>query len=241
MVRLIVIKLMERFARLTKGTEYRVDPDMPLSSLFGVGKRRFCDLMRCIFRGIRVSADVRKLVYVGPGVELRNRRKITFGRGVTLGKNVIIDGLSREGVVIEDSVVIGPYSIIEASGVIGNIGQGLRIGANSGVGAFSFIGAAGGVWIGRNVIMGQRVSFHSENHKFDRIDIPIRLQGVSRQGITIEDDCWVGANVTFLDGAHVGRGCVIGAGSVVKGTIPPYSVIAGAPAKVLRSRGNGAA
>jgi acetyltransferase-like isoleucine patch superfamily enzyme len=89
--------------------------------------------------------------------------------------------------------------------------------------------------------MGQRVSFHSENHKFDRIDIPIRLQGVSRQGITIEDDCWVGANVTFLDGAHVGRGCVIGAGSVVKGTIPPYSVIAGAPAKVLRSRGNGAA
>jgi acetyltransferase-like isoleucine patch superfamily enzyme len=84
--------------------------------------------------------------------------------------------------------------------------------------------------------MGQRIGFHSENHNFDRVDIPIREQGVSRQGIRIEDDCWIGANVTFLDGAYVGCGCVIAAGSIVRGTIPPHSVAAGMPAKVIRSR-----
>jgi acetyltransferase-like isoleucine patch superfamily enzyme len=84
--------------------------------------------------------------------------------------------------------------------------------------------------------MGQYVSFHSENHIIDRTDIPIRLQGVVRKGIVIEDDCWVGAKVTFLDGCHVGRGCVVAAGAVVRGEIPAYSIIGGVPAKVIRSR-----
>lgn len=104
------------------------------------------------------------------------------------------------------------------------------------MGAFSFIGAAGGVWIGENVIMGQRVSFHSENHCSDRSDIPICLQGVTRQGITVEDNCWTGENVVFLDGAHVGEGRIIGAGSVVRGNIPANLVAVGVPAKVIRSR-----
>ena len=55
-------------------------------------------------------------------------------------------------------------------------------------------------------------------------------------GILVEDDCWVGANVVFLDGAHVGRGSVVAAGAVVRGKIPAYSVVAGVPARVLRSR-----
>jgi len=62
------------------------------------------------------------------------------------------------------------------------------------------------------------------------------MQGVNRKGIVIEDDCWVGGNATFLDGCHLGRGCVVAAGAVVRGEIPPYSVIAGVPARVIRSR-----
>ncbi|MDC0124525.1 acyltransferase [Gammaproteobacteria bacterium] len=62
------------------------------------------------------------------------------------------------------------------------------------------------------------------------------MQGVTRQGIRIEDDCWIGANVVFLDGAHVNKGCVVAAGAVVKGVIPPYSVVAGIPAKVIKTR-----
>ena len=227
-------RLVQRVTQAFKGPDYRLDSDLPLSALIGLALRRLASLLRCVLRGI--SWHPGRLLFVGRNVVLRNKGLISFGRGVSLGDSVLIDGLSHEGVVIGDRTSIGPYTIIEATGVIRNLGKGCRIGANSGIGAFSFIGAAGGVVIGENVIMGQYVSFHSENHNFDRLDIPVRMQGVTRAGIVIEDDCWIGAKVTFLDGCHVGKGSVIAAGAVVRGDIPPYSVAGGVPARVLKSR-----
>src|SRR3546814_5479059 len=75
--------------------------------------------------------------------------------------------------------------------------------------------------------MGQYVSFHSENHNFSDIEKSIKSQGVTRKGIFVDDDCWVGAKATFLDGANVGKGCVIAAGAVVRGVIPQYSIVGG--------------
>ncbi len=227
---------VESMASRLKGPSYRLDPDLPISAVVSVALRRLLGLVRCILYGVKFSLDIRQLVFVGPNLRLRNRRLIEFGCAVTLGEGVLIDGLSRRGVKISDRVTIGAYTMIEATGVISNLGIGCSIGKNSGIGAFSFVGAAGGVWIGNDVIMGNRVSFHSENHCFDRTDIPIRLQGVTRQGITLEDDCWIGANVVFLDGAYLGRGCVVAAGAVVRGVFAPYSVIGGVPARLIRSR-----
>lgn len=232
----MIRRTANRIAQLTRGKAYAVDPRVPMSAVMGLAFRRVIALMRCVMRGIVISADVRKLVYVGAGVEIRNRRFVRFGKGVTLGKGVVIDGLSVSGVTLGDGVSIGAYSLLQASGTVTNIGKGITIGSNSGMGEFSYIGASGGVSIGTNVIMGQRASFHAQNHVYDRLDVPIRLQGVTRKGIVIEDDCWVGANVTFLDGAHVGKGCVIAAGSVVRSSIPDYSVVAGVPGRVIRSR-----
>lgn len=99
------------------------------------------------------------------------------------------------------------------------------------------MGCGGGVRIGANVIMGQCVSFHPEIHCFADLGTPIRLQGVMQAGIHVGDDCWVGAKVTFLDGARVGSGVVIAAGSVVRGEVPDGVVIAGVPARVIRTRG----
>jgi acetyltransferase-like isoleucine patch superfamily enzyme len=160
---------------------------------------------------------------------------IRFGRGVTIERGVILDGLSRRGVEIGDDVMIGAYSIVRAS-MLSNLGEGLSIGKKSSLDAYSFIGAGGGVFIGDCVIMGQHVSFHAENHQYDRLDLPIREQGTRQQGIVIEGDCWIGSNAVFLDGAHVGRGCVIAAGAVVRGKIPAYSVVAGVPGRVIKSR-----
>ena len=229
-------KLIQAFAQLYKGPTYVLDSQLPTAALIGVAMRRTAGLLRCVFRLVVFSFDPRDWIFLEAGVRLRNRKLIHFGRGVSLGRQVLIDGLSRRGVTIGNRVAIGPFTIIEATGVITNLGEGCSIGDDSGLGAFSFIGAAGGVWIGKNVIMGQRISFHSENHVAVSTDIPIRLQGVTRLGIVIEDDCWVGANVTFLDGAHVESGCVIAAGSVVRGRIPSYSIAAGIPARVIRSR-----
>lgn len=228
---------IRRAAKIFKGVNYEIDPNLPLTALFGLVFTRSASLLRCLLRGIAFRPS--GLVFVGRGVELRNRSYIKFGKGVTLGRNVTIDGLSLNGVYIGDSVNIGPYTVIEATGIITNLGKGIQIGEYSGIGGFSFIGGAGGVTIGKNVIMGQWVSFHPENHVFSRTDIPIRLQGVTREGIVIEDDCWIGAKVTFLDGAHVGRGCVIAAGAVVRGEIPSYSIAAGVPARVIKSRKQG--
>ena len=233
----LIRSMAQRVARIFRGPSYQLDSNVPVTALMNVSMRRAIALLRCIIlRGIALKPG--KLFFVGSGVVLRNRSLICVGRGATIGNHVLIDGLSRNGVVIGDRVSIGAYTIIEATGVISNLGVGCRIGGNSGIGAFSFIGAAGGVDIGENVIMGQYVSFHSENHCFEDASRPIRMQGVTRQGIVIEDDCWIGAKVTFLDGCHVGRGSVIAAGAVVSGEVPPYSVAAGVPARVIKKRNN---
>ena len=229
-------KLIALAARKYKGPNYRLDDSIPTWSLVSIGGRRVIALARCLVFGVKFSLNPRNLVFVGPNTRLRSKSLIHFGSGVTLGESVLIDGLSKNGVRIGNNVNIGPYTIIEATGVISNLGLGCSIGNNSGLGAFSFVGAAGGVRIGNDVIMGQRVSFHSENHNFDQLDLPIREQGISRQGIAVDDNCWIGANVVFLDGAHVGSGSVVAAGAVVRGVFPSNAIIAGVPAKLVRLR-----
>jgi acetyltransferase-like isoleucine patch superfamily enzyme len=217
-----------------KGCRYRLDRSVPLSLLLGIVFRRFIWLGRGVVKCLVLQRKFR-LVYVAPQVNLRNATLIRFGRGVTLERGVIIDGLSSEGVEFGDNVMIGAYSVVRAS-TVASLGAGVSVGKDSAVDAYSFIGAAGHITIGANVIMGQHVSFHAENHNYERADIPIKRQGTRRLGIVIEDDCWIGSNAVFLDGSHVERGCVIGAGAIVRGQIPAYSVAVGSPARVVRSR-----
>ena len=228
-------RLFQIVLRNLRGAEYELDPAVPLTALFSLGGRRAVALLRGNLRLIIFRQSV-GLVFIGRGAEIRNIKQITFGRGVTLDRDVLIDGLSRDGVRLGNGVSVGRSSILRCTGVLSSIGVGIDIGDNSGLDAFCFIGAAGGVRIGKDVIMGQHVSFHAEEHNFDSVTIPIKHQGTRRSGIVVEDDCWIGSNVTFLDGAHVGRGCVIGSGAVVRGTIPEYSVAVGVPARVVRSR-----
>ncbi len=116
---------------------------------------------------------------------------------------------------------------------------GLEIGDGTSVGAFSVIGAGAGVRIGSNVMLGQRVNINSEMHRFEDPAVPIREQGAIREGIVVEDDCWIGSGAIVLDGVTVGRGSVVGAGSVVTRDLPPFSIAAGVPARVIGQRGDG--
>jgi acetyltransferase-like isoleucine patch superfamily enzyme len=217
-----------------KRQNYRLDRSLPLRMAAGIVVRRSWWLLRGIVKCLVLQGKFRFL-YAGPQIDLRNASGIRFGKGVTLERGAIVDGLSTRGIELGDNVVIGPYSVVRASSP-SNIGLGMRMGRNSAVDAYSFIGASGFVDIGENVIMGQHVAFHAENHNYTRIDVPIKQQGTCRIGIVIENDCWVGSNVIFLDGAYVEAGCVIGAGSVVKGRIPRDSVAVGVPARVVKSR-----
>jgi len=234
LLRLILNRLIQRL----KGRSYVIDERIDALTLARVVSDRVFGLLRGSIARLTLKSGSSWFVFVGPRVQIKNAKFIRLGRGTTIGAGTILNGLSRSGVLVGDNVAIGQYVIVEATGVLTDLGAGLSIGAGSGLGAFSFVGAAGGIDIGENVIMGQRISFHSENHNFASADTDIRYQGVTRQGIRIGNNCWVGANVTFLDGTEVGSGCVIAAGSILKGYFPDNSLIAGVPAQVKRSRLN---
>jgi acetyltransferase-like isoleucine patch superfamily enzyme len=229
--------LSQQLARLIsklKKSQYEVDAGIPPLALVSMFLRRFCWLLRGLGKLLFLQRKV-SIVFMAPSVNLRNANMIRFGRSVTLERGVIIDGLSTDGMEIGDNVMIGPYCVIRAS-LLSHLGKGFHLGRSSSLDAYSFVGAGGGVWVGDRVIMGQHISFHAENHNFELVDRPIRDQGITGKGIVIDDDCWVGSNVTFLDGVHVGTGCVIAAGAVVTKDVPPYSVVAGVPARVIDSR-----
>ncbi|MGN6399951.1 MAG: DapH/DapD/GlmU-related protein, partial [Flavisolibacter sp.] len=85
------------------------------------------------------------------------------------------------------------------------------------------------------------VSFHSENHVYVNLQKPIRLQGVSHQGIKIGRNCWIGAKATILDGVTIEDGCIIAAGSLVKsGLYRENGIYGGVPAKLIKYRTNNA-
>lgn len=177
-------------------------------------------------------------VFVGKKVRILEKRRLTLGAKTRLQDGVYIDALSTDGVTVGNQCVLGRNCRIECTGSLEHLGRGVRIGDRTCFGADCFFGAAGGITIGSDVIAGQNVRFHSENHRFDDPDLPIRQQGVTHRGITVGNNCWIGAGAVFLDGAALGDGCVVGANAVVTKAFPANSVIAGVPAKVLQMRGS---
>lgn len=164
------------------------------------------------------------------------KKNIYVGNNVSIGRFCKIDALSREGIFLEDNVSIGDYSIFACTGSLKYIGKGIKIGRNSHFGEYCFIGAAGGVKVGSNVIGGQNIRFHAENHLYSDSKQPIYQQGVTHKGIEIGDNCWIGAGAVFLDGAKIGNGCVVAANAVVTKSFGNNVVIGGIPAKKLRDR-----
>lgn len=114
-------------------------------------------------------------------------------------------------------------------------GRLVEIGDESGIGARTSI--PNNTIIGNHVMLSRDCLILWANHKFDRTDIPINDQGMYPWAQTvIEDDCWIGLRTLMTPGRHVSKGTIIGMGSVVTKDFPPYSVIGGNPAKLLKSR-----
>lgn len=191
---------------------------------------------RQLFSFIRGFIKFRRLVSVGSSVTFSHASNIECAKGVSLGSYLTIDGLGGKGVNIGSGSSIGSFSLIKVSGTLTDLGKGIHIGTNVGIGDFAHIGGAGGVEIGDDTIIGAYFSVHPENHNFQDKKELIRLQGVTRQGVKVGSNCWIGAKVTLLDGCKVGKGCVIAAGAVVKGVFPDNVVIGGVPARILKER-----
>lgn len=149
----------------------------------------------------------------------------TLKKRVYFGKNSAIRGNVNIGhnVMIDDNVEIRNHTKEKS-----NIGNHSSFNRNTVL--------RGKYNIGNYVLIGPNCSIMGFNHRFDDVDKLISVQGRTIKGIIIEDNVWIGANTIILDGVTIGEGCVIGGGSVITKSIPPYSIAVGNPCKIIKNR-----
>jgi acetyltransferase-like isoleucine patch superfamily enzyme len=204
--------------------------------LYYLWKRAAGPMLRGIWWRLRFKRCGGRL-FVGKGLQVFFPRRISLGRSVYLGDFSYINGLARTGMQLGNNVSIREYAWIQATSSLENLGEGLCIGDNTYIGPRSILGAAGGITIGSNVTIGAGVNVLAENHEFRDADRLINQQGVSRQGIVIEDDVWIGNSAMVLDGVRIGRGAVVGGGSIVTRDVAANAIVVGNPARVIGYRG----
>lgn len=214
----------------------RFGTDWDSLSTFGVMVRMGLWMLRGALVRWRFGS-AKGMFLIGKGVTIRQASYIHVGKNFIAQDHCEINGLSQKGLVFGDKVTIGNYAIIRPTNLYGGeAGVGLKVGNNSSIGPYSYIGCSGYIEIGDNVMMSPRVSIYSENHNFSETDRPMIEQGVTRSFVIIEDDCWIAANAVILAGVTVGKGSVIAAGSIVTKDVPPYSIVGGNPARMIKSR-----
>jgi len=189
-------------------------------------------LRRFFYRGL--FEKIGKNVVFGRNMTIRHPKKIAIGDNVVFDDNTVIDakGEDNNGLKIGSNVLIGRNTIISCKG--GDI----EIGDYSNIGPGNIIISESTLKIGKYVFTSGHVYIIAGgNHTFERRDIPIWLQPcISKGGIIMDDDIWIGASSTILDGVRIGRGAIIGAATLVHKRIRPYTVNLGVPAQMVKKR-----
>ena len=221
-----------RLASAVRKEPFPIDPRVPSSYMARFTLEKAFDYLRGLLKFRRPSA----LIFLGRRARVKCPGMMRFGRTAKFSSETYVDALSSDGVVLGNNFSLGRGASIECTGTLRSLGKGFVAGNNVGIGSFSFLGCAGGITIGDDTIAGNFVSMHAENHIFDRLDVPIRLQGVTHRGIRIGKNCWIGAKVTILDGADIGDNTIVAAGAVVgAGTYEGNAVYGGVPARKIKS------
>ncbi len=166
-------------------------------------------------------------LFMGRKAVISHKKNIIMGKKNRIEHHAEIQGLAQKKMVFGNNISIGPYTMIRPTSYYGSgeLGVGITIGDNSSIGPYSYIGCSGEIVIGKNVMLGPRVSLFAENHVFNNSLMDIKTQGVIQKGIIIEDNCWIGSGVIILDGVRIGTGSIIGAGSLINKDVPSNSVI----------------
>lgn len=115
----------------------------------------------------------------------------------------------------------------------------LEIGDSVSIHQMCYLECAGGLRIGSNVSIAHATSIVTLEHDYLQTNVPIRDAAVILKPVTVEDNVWIGAGVRILAGVVIGEGSVVGAGAVVTRSVPKHSVVAGVPARVIRTRPSG--
>jgi len=182
----------------------------------------------CLFQ------KVGKGVVFGRNITLRHPYKIALGANCVIDDNVLLDakGEKNDGLRLGDNVYIGRNTILSCKEGSIAVGDYTNISANCSLLSETEIN------LGRYCFLaGHCYLVAGGNHSFDDVSRPIMFQpSISKGGIRIGDDVWLGAGVIVLDGATIGQGTVVGAGALVTGLLPEFAVAVGSPAGVIRDR-----
>lgn len=186
-------------------------------------------------RGVfyRLILDMDGWAAIENRVRLRMADNIRLHDGVYLDQNTYLHASPR-GIEVGENTIIMYGAILHVYNFRDMPDSGIKIGKDSLVGEYTVIRGQGGVEIGDRVYTSPFTQIIAVNHVFDDPEQPFIDQGITAEGIQIEDDVWIGSGAIITDGIRVGKGAVVAAGSVVTQDVPAHSVVAGVPAKPIR-------
>jgi acetyltransferase-like isoleucine patch superfamily enzyme len=188
-----------------------------------------------ILRGFfyRLILNMEGWAAIENNVRLRFADQIRLGNGAYLDQGTYLHACPR-GIELGEGTLIMHGAVLHVYNFRNLPHAGITIGKNCLVGEYSVIRGQGGVQIGDRVYTSPFSQLIAVNHVFDDPGRPFVDQGITAEGIVVEDDVWIGSGAIITDGVRVGKGAVIAAGSVVTKDVPPHTVVGGVPAKVIR-------
>ena len=166
-------------------------------------------------------------------VRLRFANQIFLSHGVYLDQNSYLHACPN-GIRIGANSIVMHGAVLHVYNFRDLPQSGITIGSDCLIGEYSVIRGQGGVHIGDRVYTSPFTQIIAVNHVFDDPDRPFVDQGITAEGIVIEDDVWLGAGAVITDGVRVGRGSVVAAGAVVTKDVPPHTIVGGVPARPIR-------
>lgn len=191
--------------------------------------------------GVGIRGLVYRLILKMDGVAaIESRVRIRFADNIKLGHGVYVDENTYfhacpNGIEIGEGTIVMHGAVLHVYNFRQMPQSGIRIGKNSLIGEYSVIRGQGGVEIGDRVYTSPFTQIIAVNHVFEDPKQPFVDQGITAEGIIIEDDVWLGAGAVITDGVRVGKGAVVAAGAVVTKDVAPYTVVGGVPAKKIKS------
>lgn len=195
-----------------------------IPTIIGIGLRGFA---------YRLILKMDGMAAIDSGVRLRFAKNITLGNGVYLDQGTYLHA-TPNGIELGENTIVMHGAVLHVYNFRELPNAGIKIGKDSLVGEYSVIRGQGGVVIGDRVFTSPFTQIIAVNHVFNDVKRPFTEQGITAQGIVIEDDVWLGANAVITDGVRVGKGAVVAAGAVVTKDVPPYTVVGGVPAKIIK-------
>jgi acetyltransferase-like isoleucine patch superfamily enzyme len=185
----------------------------------------------------RLILSMDGMTAIEKGVRLRFANRIRLGHGTYLDEGAYLHACPN-GIQIGARTLVMHGSILHVYNFRGIPHSGIRIGSDSLIGEYNVLRGQGGITIGNRVYTSPLVQIIAVNHVFGDPRRSFVDQGITAEGIVIEDDVWVGSGAVITDGVRIGRGSVVAAGAVVVESVPPRMVVGGVPARVIREIGN---